>query len=277
MGAPRREQAMFVSIRWMALACVALVMALTIPMARAGDEEPYGPPPPPPPAPLIFYASQSGQQTYDQADGGGNPFASALIELMAQPGMTLGELPRALTELTTLKSEGFQRPDAPQDVEPADWRFRPKPVDERRAALVLVVSDYAASHGALSLSGARTDAGRISQALRDAGFMTRTVLDPDHAQLKATLEEFAARSAAADIALLYTTGHGVEVDNEAHLLLGDFPVEEGNRALTRHAVRLSAIADAVKARRANLVLYGACRDNPFADWPADPTQAQRQP
>lgn len=33
-------------------------------------------------APSVFYASQSGKSTLDQGQGGGNPFASALVELL---------------------------------------------------------------------------------------------------------------------------------------------------------------------------------------------------
>jgi len=38
--------------------------------------------------PLHFYASQSGAETLDQGEGGGNPFASALIELLGRPTIT---------------------------------------------------------------------------------------------------------------------------------------------------------------------------------------------
>lgn len=214
--------------------------------------------------PLLFHAAQSGRQTLDAAEGGGNPFASAFIELLARPGLTLADFPRALSDLTAVKSKGFQLADAPPTVEPAAWRFRPKPAGEIRAALVLVISNYSRSDTAPSLPGARADAARISRALEQAGFETQTVLDPDTAGIRTALSQFAKRSAAADIAILYTTGHGVEVDGNVHLLLGDYPVAQGSSALARHGVRLAEIAASVKARRANLVLYGGCRDNPLA-------------
>ena len=217
------------------------------------------------PEPLLFLASHSGKQTLDAGEGGGNPFASAFIELLAHPGMTLGDFPQALADLTSRKSQGFQQADVPKRAEPAKWRFRPAPSGETRVALVLVVSDYTASDSALSLPGARLDADRISGALRQAGFKTQTVVDPDIGQLRSALAGFGSRSAAADVALLYTTGHGVEVGGNVHLLLGNYPVAQGSAALADYGVPLAEISTAVKGRRASLVLYGGCRDNPFSN------------
>jgi uncharacterized caspase-like protein len=218
-----------------------------------------------PQKPLIFLASQSGKQTLDAGEGGGNPFASALIELLARPGMKLGDLPHSLSELTSQKSQGVQQADVPLRAEPATWRIQPVGVGETRVALVLVISDYAASDSAQSLPGARLDAHRVSEALRQAGFETQTVVDPKSAQLRAALDGFAIRSGAADVALLYTTGHGVEVKGNIHLLLGDYPVAQGSGALATHSVRLAEIAASAKGRRASLVFYGGCRDNPFSN------------
>ena len=218
-----------------------------------------------PPAPLVFLGSQSGKPTLDAGDGGGNPFASAFIEVLARPGMTLGDFPRALSEMTSLKSQSLQAADVPSRAEPATWRFQPAPASERRVALVLVISNYAASDSAQSLPGARLDADRISGALRQAGFRTETVVDPDSGELRAALASFARHSAAADVALLYTTGHGVEVSGNIHLLLGNYPVAQGSAGLARYGVPLSEIASSVKGRRASLVFYGGCRDNPFGN------------
>ncbi len=216
-----------------------------------------------PPAPLFFHASQPGKQTLDQGEGGGNPFASALIELLARNNLALDTFPVELANLTEQKSRGFQRPDVPGQGEPADWRFSPKPPAEKRSALVLVFSDYSASQGALSLPGAKRDSERIGVALEKAGFETEAVLDPDKTELKQVLETFADRSSKSDVAILYTTGHGVEVDRKIYLLPGDYPIRRGIDALQEHAVRLSELATVTRAKRANLVFWGGCRDNPL--------------
>src|SRR5690242_9993313 len=63
---------------------------------------------------LVFYACTSGKQTLDRDEGGGNPFASSLIDILARPRLRLAELPVALRELTRKKSRGFQSADVPK-------------------------------------------------------------------------------------------------------------------------------------------------------------------
>jgi len=213
--------------------------------------------------PLMFYAASSGKTTLDQGEGGGNPFASALIDLLGRPGLTLAEFATQLTALTSAKSRGRQTPQVPEAAVAGPWIASPKPETERRFALVFVFSDYQASGGAPSLPGAARDAQRIATALRAAGFDTEIALDPGRQNVRQLLEAFSKRSAQADIGLFYTTGHGLEVDGTVYVLPGDFPVAKGNTALASHALRLSDVAAAAKARGANFVFYGGCRDNPF--------------
>src|ERR1700709_46033 len=76
-----------------------------------------------PPASLIFYASQSGKATLDQGEGGGNPFASALVELLGRQSLTYTEFQAGLIALTQEKSRGAQVPECPTVVEFAGWRL----------------------------------------------------------------------------------------------------------------------------------------------------------
>ena len=64
-------------------------------------------------APLVFYATSPGGETLDQGDGGGNPFASSLIDLMGRPTLSLSGLSSELTTLTYQKSHGYQTPEVP--------------------------------------------------------------------------------------------------------------------------------------------------------------------
>ena len=159
--------------------------------------------------PLIFHASTSGQQTLDRGEGGGNPFASSLIEILGRPETRLAELPDALRVLTVKKSSGAQTPDVPSAVSPKDWRLVPPQSGEKRIALVLVVSDYGRS-GAELLPGAEHDARRIASALAGAGFVTETALDLDLSGMRKRLNDFADKSSGYDAAAIYTTGHGLE-------------------------------------------------------------------
>jgi len=211
---------------------------------------------------LVFQGSASGHPTLDQGEGGGNPFASALIEILKRPTVRLAELPAALQQLTAKKSGGFQSADVPKTVASGEWQLVPAKGGERRVALVMVVSNYTRS-GAQSLPGAKRDAERVAAALTGAGFRTEVALDLDLAAMRAKLSSFAAAAAAQDAAVVYTTGHGVEAGCHVYLLPGDYPIEQRNAALAQRALRLSEIAASVRARAINLVFYGGCRDNPF--------------
>jgi hypothetical protein len=236
------------------LAACALVLAAGLSTAAIGQARAET---------LLFHASSSGKQTLDQGEGGGNPFASSLIDVLAQPHAALRDLPATLQRLTVQKSGGFQTPDVPAGVARPDWSLVPATSGERRIALVLVVSDYSASGGAPSLDGAKTDAARIASALQRAGFTTEVALDFDLASMRRKLADFASRSAEADAAAIYVTGHGVEVGRTVYLLPGDYPVALKDAALHDRAIRLADIAGLPRARQVNLVFYGGCRDNPF--------------
>jgi hypothetical protein len=211
---------------------------------------------------LVFYACASGKQTLDQGDGGGNPFASSLIDILARPRVRLAELPVALQQLTWKKSGGFQSADVPKDMFSPDWLLVPPSMLEKRIALVLVVSDYGQS-GSQPLPGAKHDADRIATALTKAGFVTEIALDLDLLMTRQKLTTFTTKAADYDAAIIYTTGHGVETSGSVYLLPADYPVKQQNAALVQRAIRLSEIAGAVRAKRINLVFYGGCRDDPF--------------
>jgi Caspase domain len=211
---------------------------------------------------LVFHASSSGQKTLDQGEGGGNPFASSLVEILGRPEVRLGRLPEALRTLTKKKSGDYQTPDVPRAVAAKDWKLLPPAAAGKRIALVLIVSDYSRA-GLASLDGAAHDARRIASALTKAGFATETALDLELAGMKRKLAGFAAKSAGYDAAAIYTTGHGLEYGGIVYLLPSDYPVRLGKAALRPAALQLSEIANAARARKVNLVFYGGCRDHPF--------------
>jgi len=214
--------------------------------------------------PLLFHASSPGQRTLDDAEGGGNPFASALIEILGRGEMPLAKFPAALRTLTVKKSKGRQLPDVPKAVSPDDWELVPQRAGEKRVALVLVVSDYRKSR-AKSLPGAEHDAHRVAVALAKAGFVTETALNLDLSNMRKKLSDFSAASADFEAAVIYTTGHGLETNGAVYLIPGDYPRNEGNSALPAKALPLQEIASAARAKQVNLVFYGGCRDDPFSN------------
>lgn len=214
-------------------------------------------PQPSPASPLVFYGAQSGASTFDQGEGGGNPFASALIELLKRPSLTYSELHFGLIDLTKKKSRGLQVPDAPA-LDATEWRLRPAFGSARRIAMVLVYSDYSGAKVA-SLPGAKRDLKRMHHALQEAGFEVQEVLDPTRAKLRAALDTFSRRSKDADAAVIYLTGHGFEHRGAVYLAPNDYPFHEGPNRLSELAVNVPKLGALMGAQEANLVFFGGCR------------------
>lgn len=138
--------------------------------------------------PIYIYATQSGRVTFDQGDAGGNPFASALVEVLGAKRLGFKRFLHQLTALTEAKSKRRQRPDMRGQTRPNTWQVLPPSPSERRVALVMVFSDYSTSGGVKSLPGAARDLSRIGDALEQAGFETERVLDPNRLKLRKVLQ-----------------------------------------------------------------------------------------
>lgn len=213
--------------------------------------------------PIYIYATQSGRVTFDQGDAGGNPFASALVEVLGAKRLGFKRFLHQLTALTEAKSKRRQRPDMRGQTRPNTWQVLPPSPSERRVALVMVFSDYSTSGGVKSLPGAARDLSRIGDALEQAGFETERVLDPNRLKLRKVLQKFTDRSSTSEVAALYTTGHGVEVDEAVYVLPGNYPALRRNIVLNQRAIRLTELGSACRAKHVNLIFYGGCRNNPF--------------
>src|SRR5262249_55731697 len=83
------------------------------------------------------------------------------------------------------------------------------------------------------------------------------------AALRAALQAFHEAAGAADVAVVFYAGHGIEMGGTNYLI----PVDA--RLVTDYAVQdetvaLERVLDAMEgARRLRLVLLDACRENPF--------------
>ena len=209
-------------------------------------------------APLIYYAGQAGRLTSDRSSQGGNPFASALCEVIAQKPLTLETFTRRMAEANQIHSRGWQMMDYPRTLPDPKRRLDR---GETRMALVLINADYSKSD-AYSLPGAAHDARRVPEALIAAGYQTTLVLDANADRARAAMAEFAIASEAADNAIIYIGGHGAQHQRGIYWMMGDFPAQDA-KWLPTHAIPVSEIAKAGRARSLNLVLYASCRDDPF--------------
>jgi tetratricopeptide (TPR) repeat protein len=132
----------------------------------------------------------------------------------------------------------------------------------RRVALVIGMSAYM-SHS--DLPNAKRDAQAVATTLREIGF--QTVLegyDLDKAKLENTLKSFAYKATAANWAVIYYAGHGIEIGGVNYLIPIDAKLAT-DRDVSFEAVSLDHVMLAVEgAKKLHLVLLDACRENPFA-------------
>src|SRR6185503_17397341 len=101
---------------------------------------------PPPPAPLMYYAGQAGRLTQDRDELGGNPFASALVEILNQQPVTLTDFTALLAASNARHSGGWQQLQFPKKL--PHWRMDGS--NGKRVALVLINADYSKSNGVYS-------------------------------------------------------------------------------------------------------------------------------
>lgn len=203
--------------------------------------------------PHILYATQSGGYAYDADEQGGNPFASALIWALAHTGsQQIAEL-----ELRTGDFSGGHQVADGSDL-PRGVGLNPT-AGEAAVALVVVFADYGDPQGLASLPGAAFDAGRVAAALGSAGYDSTMVVAANAQEYRDALAAFAERSAEADRALLYTTGHGTEpTRGETYLLPPD--LDRVDDPPLSEAIGLEEVGRALRARSTNLLLYAGCRE-----------------
>lgn len=211
-----------------------------------------------PPSPLIYYAGQAGRLTSDRSSKGGNPFATAVCEVIAERPLALDTFTRRLAEANQIHSRGWQMLDYPRNLTDPKRRIDK---GDKRIALVLINADYSQSD-AYSLPGAANDAKRVPAALTAAGYDTTLILDQNAQSAREALAAFATASESADNAIIYIGGHGMQHGRTVYWMMGDFP-ERDAKWLGSHAIPVNEIATCSRARTLNLVLYASCRDNPF--------------
>jgi tetratricopeptide (TPR) repeat protein len=133
----------------------------------------------------------------------------------------------------------------------------------RRIALVIGNSDYRAVP---TLPNPGRDAATIAASLRDVGFQKVTLAtDLTRDGMVGALKAFATEADAADWAMVYFAGHGIEVGGQNYVLPVDAKLAS-DRDVQFEAVALEQIVAATEgAKKLHLVMLDACRDNPFAN------------
>ena len=131
----------------------------------------------------------------------------------------------------------------------------------RRVALVIGNSNYASAG---RLANPSKDATALALALKKAGFDdVKLLLNLDYGAMRRALGAFAAKSAGADIALIYYAGHGIEVGGTNYMIPVDARLANADD-VEFEAVPLNTVLHAAnRAGKLKLVILDACRNNPF--------------
>ena len=146
-------------------------------------------------------------------------------------------------------------------------------LSERRVALVVGNSAY---HNVPPLANPVNDAKAVAGALRAVGFTNvRELYDGDLMSFAKALKDFGDLAAAADWAVVYYAGHGIEVGGTNYLIPIDAMLAQQSH-VEDEAMPLSRILAKVSAAsKMQLVILDACRNNPFAAKMRTPGRASR--
>src|SRR5262245_7477459 len=132
---------------------------------------------------------------------------------------------------------------------------------EKRVALV--IGNEAYEH-APKLATPTRDAAAIAGMFRKAGFEeVITHNNVGNLEFKRALRNFLLAAQDSDIAVVYYSGHGIQIDDQNYMVPVDAKLAQEYDGKDE-AISLERIVDSLApAKRMRLVILDACRDNPF--------------
>lgn len=134
-------------------------------------------------------------------------------------------------------------------------------VAERRVALVIAHDDYRLIR---PLANPVHDGEAMEAALKKLGFEVILETNRDLRRMRRALDDFREDAKGADVALVYFSGHGVEMSGDNRLLPVDADASSLD-ALEKTSLPLEEVRDAVAASaKVGLIVLDACRSDPFA-------------
>ncbi len=131
----------------------------------------------------------------------------------------------------------------------------------KRVALLIGNEKYEATS---QLNNPANDVELMKQSFEDAGFDTvTTVHDVDRGSMVKALRDFEDTATGADVAIIYYSGHGMEMNGENFLLPVDVSLKT-DKDVEDEAIPLDRVQRSLEgATRLKLVILDACRNNPF--------------
>jgi hypothetical protein len=142
-----------------------------------------------------------------------------------------------------------------------------------RVALVIGNSSYRA---VAQLPNPARDADAMAQLFKDAGFDSVALeRNADIVQFKRALRSFEESADQADIAVVYYSGHGLEIGGTNYLIPIDARLASADVA-DNEAISLDRVISAADgARKFRVIILDAGRDNPFAGATRPPEPVKR--
>lgn len=134
-------------------------------------------------------------------------------------------------------------------------------VAERRVALVIADDDYRLIR---PLANPVNDGEAMAAALKKLGFEVFLETNRDLRRMRRALDDFREDAKDADVALVYFSGHGVEISGDNRLLPIDADASSLD-ALEKTSLPLEEVRDTVAATaKVGLIVLDACRSDPFS-------------
>ena len=137
----------------------------------------------------------------------------------------------------------------------------------RKLAFVLGNGAYTVD----ALAKSAPDATAVRDHLRSLGYAVYGGIDFDKGELKKRFDAFEALCDNADVAVLYYSGHGVQIAGQNYLV----PVDAGLADLREAGpeLRMQSLVGRIANRaKKSLVFLDACRDNPFVSTTERPAE-----
>ncbi len=137
-----------------------------------------------------------------------------------------------------------------------------QPAVQRCISLVIGIGNYQA---APKLANPVKNARFVGEALRSLAFDVDEIYDPDYRTLAHAIQAFSIKAQQSDVALVFYSGHGVQVERENYLLPTDTKLER-ERDLLYGAIPLERLMDEVsQASKLAIIMLDASRNNPFVE------------
>ena len=132
----------------------------------------------------------------------------------------------------------------------------------KRRALLIGNASY---ESLPALSGPVNDIRDMDAVLEKAGFSVKLLGNASREAMERTAVEFTNSLQKGDVAMIFYSGSGVEIDGENYLIPVDIPSPVDEAVLKYRSFPVRQLIDSIQNRgvRLQIVVLDTCRDNPF--------------